>query len=530
MRTHFTRRVVGATAVAALAITGAISAGSSAGAATTTASDTPPSPGSAGIGDPYYPFYGNGGYDVAHYDIDLDYTPATDKVRGRTRILGTATQRLTSFNLDFALPVTAVRVNGITARFRASTWHEVTVIPRAELPSGSAMSVEVDYAGTPSKVRPSGPMTLTPWIRTDDGVVGLGEPEIAAWWYPSNDHPRDKATFDISLTVPRGLEALSGGRLLGVTTAKGKDTWAWRVSSPMTTYLAYLVVGQFDIQRSTTRSGLPVINAVASGSGIEVQSAKKDLARTASIVDWHSGQWGRYPFDALGGVAPDSDFGFALETQTRPVYSREFWAGGESNIGVVVHELGHQWFGDSVSVRNWRDIWLNEGFATFTQWRYDEDVAGVSANSVLRQVYRGIPADNEFWKLAIGNPGAANEFAPAVYERGAMTLQALRRRIGDRPFFTIMRSWAAAHAGGNASIRDFITLATAVSGQNLDSFFNAWLYRPTRPAATADNGLDPAWGGGAANARELTTGEDARAAATIAEMRAVREMERRTRR
>ena len=155
----------------------------------------------------------------------------------------------------------------------------------------------------------------------------------------------------------------------------------------MTTYLAFFVAGQFDITRSTTRSGLPVINAIASNGGREGRLAARDLARTPEVVSWNARQWGPYPFDAMGGVAPAADFGFALENQTRPVYTRGFWSGG-SNIYVVVHELAHQWYGDSVAVRNWRDIWLNEGFATFATWLWSEQHGEGSARQIFKAYYR----------------------------------------------------------------------------------------------------------------------------------------------
>ena len=442
-------------------------------------------PGSRGIGDPYYADYGNGGYDVDHYDIRVSYVPRTDRLRGTTRLRAHATQDLSRFNLDFVLPVSSVRVNGQRATYTQGR-HELVVTPAQELPAGAAMTVQVTYAGVPSTIRSDG---IKPWIRTADGVAAVGEPEIAAWWYPSNDHPRDKATFDVRVTVAKGLEALGNGVLVSKEDGHAKRTWHWRESTPMATYLAFFVVGQFDITRSRA-DGLPVITAVASHGGKEGKYAAAALEQTPRILRFQARHFGPYPFDAMGGVAPAADFGFALENQTRPVYTRGFWSRGP-NIYVVVHELAHQWYGDSVSVHNWADIWLNEGFATFATWQWSEKHGDGTAARLFRQTWRAFPPRDRFWDVEIGDPGAHNEFNGAVYERGAMTLQALRTRIGNAAFSTVLNTWAADHRYGNASVPEFIALAEQVSGQDLGSFFDAWLYTGRRPAVTEENGFPP---------------------------------------
>ena len=405
---------------------------------------------------------------------------------GHTSLRATAKKSLRRFNLDLVLPASRVLVDRLPATF-TQTRHELIVTPRHRIAGGHTMEIDVFYAGKPGDYTALG---RSPWIRTRDGAAAVGEPEIAPWWFPSNDHPRDKAHFDVRITVPKSVEALGNGVLVSKKATGNKRTWHWREHKPMTTYLAFFVAGQFDITRSTTRSGKPVINAIASNGGREGRLAARDLARTPEVVNWQARQWGPYPFDALGGVAPAADFGFALENQTRPVYTRGFWSGG-SNIYVVVHELGHQWFGDSVAVRNWRDIWLNEGFATFTTWLWSEQHGEGSARQIFKQDYRDLRGDRQFWRVKIGNPGAGNEFDGADYERGAMTLQALRIRIGNRPFFTVMRTWARTHKHGNGSIRQFINLSERISGKNLGSFFDNWLYSSVRPRPTRANGFPP---------------------------------------
>jgi aminopeptidase N len=446
----------------------------------------PAGPGSPGIGDPYYPNYGNGGYDVRHYNIDVAYTPGSDRLSGVTKIRARATQKLSRFNLDFVLPVSRVRVNHRPATY-TQTAHELIVTPHHSLRRGARMSISVKYAGIPSTEFADG---INPWIRTADGVAAVGEPEIAAWWYPSNDHPRDKATYDVRVTVAKSLEALGNGVLVSKRAHGNHRTWHWREHKPMATYLAFFVVGQFDITRSKTKAGLPVINAVASNGGSEGEFAAKDLARTPEVIRFESRHFGKYPFEAMGGVAPAADFGFALENQTRPVYTRGFWSGGP-NIYVIVHELAHQWYGDSVSVHNWRDIWLNEGFASFAEWLWSEKHGEGTGKQLFQAYWDFYRGDTDFWSVTIGDPGAHNEFDGAVYDRGAMTLQALRTRIGGPAFATTMRKWAAQHRYANGSIRQFINLAERVSGRHLGSFFKAWLYTGHAPAPTRANGFPP---------------------------------------
>jgi aminopeptidase N len=209
------------------------------------------------------------------------------------------------------------------------------------------------------------------------------------------------------------------------------------------------------------------------------------LRRSPALVRWLSRELGAYPFNTTGGVVTALSPGFALENQTRPTY--QVLAGGETWL--LVHELAHQWFGDHVSVHGWRDIWLNEGFATYMEERYTETHGGQSAARWLRRQYDGIGGGSAFWDLSIADPGADSMFDSAVYLRGGMTLQALRNRIGDADFRRVLRRWVRLHGGSNGSTEDFVELAEQVSGADLTSFFDAWLVSTSKPADTTANGL-----------------------------------------
>ncbi|MGW8375083.1 M1 family metallopeptidase [Streptomyces sp. ODS28] len=436
-----------------------------------------PSPGAPGAGDAYYPDYGNGGYDVGHYGLRLKYRPDNDRLEGTATLSVTATQALSRFNLDFALDVAEVRVDGRPARFARSGAHELEVSPARPLARGQRATIVVRYAGTPSEVRVDG---RTNWQRTADGGIAANAPESAWWWFPSNDHPGDKATFDVDVTVPDGTQAISNGTLESRSSRGGWTRYAWRSDKPQATYLATLAMGGYDIAQDTTSSGLPVLTAYGTGLGADEGAARASVERTAEVTEWLERRFGPYPFNAVGGYVPNVDAAYALETQTRPVYAKGAFARG-ANVSVVVHELAHQWYGDSVTVRKWKDVWLSEGFARYAEWLWSEEQGEGTARELADYAYSLYPADDPFWSVRPGDPGPENQFHPAVYARGAMALQALRDAIGDRAFFAVLKGWPARHAYGNASVEDFTAYAEKISGRELGSLFDTWLYRQGKP-------------------------------------------------
>ncbi|MFC7534847.1 M1 family metallopeptidase [Actinoplanes sp. GCM10030250] len=432
-------------------------------------------PGADGAGDPYFPKYGNGGYDVAGYDLDLRYEPGSGRLSGTATITATATQDLSRFNFDLAhLTASKVTVDGADAT-SAAQGNELVVTPAAGIPTGRGFTVVVTYAGVPGQLE-NKTLGEGGWMRTAGGAIALGQPESASTWYPVNDHPSDKATFKLAMTVPDGVEAISNGVPGDRATADGWTTWRWAEDSPMASYLSTVVIGQYRITTGT-HGGKPMITAIPDSLPANGPAARS-LARTGEITDFLATQFGPYPFGTNGGVVVDEEkIRYALETQSRPVYGNTFFAAGV-NPGVVAHELAHQWFGDSVALSRWQDIWLNEGFATYAEWLWSEEDGEDSAQEIFELTYKAFD-----WSEPPGAPGANRIFGSAVYQRGGMTVHALRRTIGDEAFVKLVKSWTSEHRDGNVTTEQFIEAAESASGKNLDAFFQNWLYGTERPPA-----------------------------------------------
>ncbi|MFE1880638.1 M1 family metallopeptidase [Streptomyces diastatochromogenes] len=435
-----------------------------------------PTAGAPGIGDPYFPQLGNGGFDARHYGLDIAYDPDSGRLDGRTTLTARATQNLSSFDLDLQqLEITKVEVDGRRARFTRDG-DEVTVTPRRALAKGRDFTVTVTYGGIPEPL--GGPIVFGSkygWMKTADGVFVACEPNAASTWFPSSDHPADKATYDIRIKAPKGLTGVSNGRLVS-TYDRGDSTYThWRESRPMATYLATATIGKFDVRTGRTPGGTPIYVAI---DPVLKNSNNVDVyAVTAAATDYWSQVFGPYPFEETGAIVDDMpEAGFSLEVQSKPAYS------AVRSETTIVHELAHQWFGDSVSVAQWKDIWLNEGFATYAQWLWAEHQGTRSAHDSFLAAYNARPADAAFWQIKVADPQRDTMFASAVYQRGAMTLQALRERIGDQAFFKLLPTWTRLHRYGNADTADFVRLAERISGQQLDDLFDTWLFTTGKPS------------------------------------------------
>ena len=431
------------------------------------------SPGAPGVGDPFFPLAGNGGYDVAHYELTLTYDPSANHLGGEAVISATATQDLSSFDLDLrGFDVSQVVVDGSAASFTRSG-QELVITPATGLDAGTQFVVTVAYAGTPSVVTdPDG--SIEGWVPTDDGAFVVCEPQGAPAWYPANDTPRDKATYDFAITVPDGLTVMANGVLLSRVSAAGETTWSWRESDPMAPYLSTATLGRFDLTQYVLDNGVPAYVAVD-----PVLSKGQVLAKLPAVIGFFSSIYGPYPFTAVGAVVDRAPaVGYSLETQTKPMFD------SMPDEATLVHELAHMWYGDSVTLTQWPDIWLHEGFATWSEWIWSEYEGTKSAHQFFKQLYSTPASKTGFWNPPPGDPGSpVFLFNGTIYSRGGMTLQALREKVGDEAFFQILRDWAQQHRFGNVTTPQFIALAEQDSGMDLDAFFQAWLYQPGKPTS-----------------------------------------------
>lgn len=430
--------------------------------------------GGGGVGDPLFPALGNGGYQVRHYGLDLDYDVQKKRLDATADLTAEATKDLRSFQLDLqGLRVSGVRVDGEDAAF-SRKGHKLIVRPSDGLRKGASFRTTVRYAGSPQELTdPDG--TTEGWVKTPDGAFVSGEPAGSMTWFPGNNHPEDKATYDFRITVPKGYTAVANGELRSQKTAGGRTTFQWHSGRPMASYLATATIGRFDVRTSRTPQGLPLYVAV---DPAEVKASRGPLAKLPEILKWESGLFGPYPFASAGAIVdntPARITWMALETQTKPVYA------GAPDTVTVVHEMAHQWFGDSVTPKSWADAWLNEGFATYTEWLWAEHKGGKTPQQQFDALYKDDP-HNERWDFPPGRPGAAkNVTGPAVYERGAMVLQQLRNAVGDKTFFQILREWPAKYRYGTADSADFIAFCQERTDVDLKPLFQTWLYGKGKP-------------------------------------------------
>jgi aminopeptidase N len=428
--------------------------------------------------DSLFPEVGSSRYDVKHYAISLSYQLSGD-IKAKTTLTARTRKPLTSFSLDLeGLTVDSVRVNGHAANFSR---RDNKLIIKPSMAVDGRFVVSIKYHGKPvTHIDPD--ESKEGWIPTaGGGATVLSEPVGAMTWFPNNNTPRDKATFDMKITVPSKFEVAGSGDLRSVRKHDGKETWRWQQPYQQATYLAMISIANYDVYHSTmtTTTGrkLPIWSFIQP----ELGSLAEARALIPKVIRFEERRFGPYPFSSAGIVVKDIGVEYSLETQNRPVFD----GADAADDLTLVHEFAHQWYGDSVSLKNWVDIWLNEGFATYAEWLWDASHGGPSTAETFQNEYDSHPASDPLWTpspAAFDDP--AELFGSQGYLRGAMTLEALRQKVGSHDFFVILRTWAQQHKYGNVTTAQFIRLSERVSGQDLDAFFQAWLYTPEKPALT----------------------------------------------
>jgi aminopeptidase N len=453
-----------------------------------------PSPGAAGIGDRLFPTLGNGGYDVQHYDLDLTYATAAPSqgIDGTVTLLAVATQSLSRFDLDFAGDsVGSISVNGLPAKFTKSG-EDLVITPKLPLLKGLPFIVQVSHYTAHPVVPDPNDLLGAPFFITPDGSATAGQPAGTHVFLPSNDHPRDKASFTIRFDVPANTPAFANGVPISKSTSRGRTHYVYLQRQPMATELLELAVGNYQTINRGFHDGFPVRDAIS--PALSSLLADK-LPTELDHLDWMQNRVGDYPFDIYGSFVVNTLLGFALETQTFSLYDRG-WFDGTYGPGrgtwepTMVHELSHMWFGDSVSPYEWSDVWQNEGHATWYQWTFAaehgqlEENIGFSDFTELMQVLYSL-ADlyrAAYGPVAMPPSGEPNAlFSPQAYYGGALVLYALRQEVGDATFQRIERTWVSRYRDKSPSTGDFIDLASQVAHRDLGPFLHAWLYDAKTP-------------------------------------------------
>jgi aminopeptidase N len=403
--------------------------------------------------------------------------PGRDEIAGRARLTlqSTVDEPLPTFTLDLRGPtVSEATVDGAPARVGAAEG-ELTITPATPIAPGTDVTVELTYAGVPDQTEFPGWGMPVGWQADDeDGWFAMSEPNGTATWVPVNDHPSDKAGWTVTLDVPKGVTAVSNGRLKGGTATRSgdRDRWTWVETEPMASYLVLAAIGDYDLVTST-HGKVRTVRAFPSSLD---QAERAGFDPIEEILDFYSSQFGAYPNDDAGAIVVPTELGLALESQTRPLFGTDSF--DDDTVPALAHELAHQWFGDAVTPATWTDVWLNEGFATYADWMWEEHTGGRSVADQAVRTARSKPVTD----AAVMDPESAGTFSQAVYDGGALTLQALRLTVGDDVFFEIIRRWISTYDGSSVRTSDFIALASDISGRDLTGFFGQWLDQAPQPA------------------------------------------------
>ncbi|MDO0938539.1 M1 family metallopeptidase [Streptomyces sp. DG2A-72] len=442
--------------------------------------ETIPVPGAPGLGDPLFPLDGNGGYTVDRYALDFDWQAPRTPFEAKATVRATATQELSRFNLDFAgNTLHSVTVNGIPAE-AVREGDELVVTPWLPLPRSRPFTVTVTYTADPTQMRHrDDAIEDYGWIPTPDGTVVYPQPNGAKMIFPSNDHPSRRAPVTFRITTPDGLTAVANGKLVSREARPGdRVRWTYDSEQPVSTQLVQIAVGKLTAVDRPTTNGVPIRDYVPNDL---VDRTDAYLKLTPQHLRWLEQRLGAYPFKNYGVLVGDTDLAVALETQTLSLVPKADLLGTEVDAErTLVHELVHQWFGDSVALRTWSDLWLSEGHARFYERLYSEEHGGASFEAAMKTAY----TNHNVWRRDFGAPAEPTEpnlFKRMRYDGSALVLYALREKVGAETFQKIDRAWVTQYRGKTASTQDFVGLASAISGEDMESFLRPWLYGPTTP-------------------------------------------------
>ncbi|GAT11520.1 M1 family metallopeptidase [Mycolicibacterium novocastrense] len=430
--------------------------------------------------DPYLPSSGNFGYRVSRYELDVEYKVAINRLTGTATITAVTLAALRTFTLDLAdtLSVTKVSVNGARPQQFRTSGGKLHIALRDALAPGAAMTIVVRYGGAPKPIR-------TLWgdvgfEELSDGALVAGQPNGAQSWFPCDDHPSAKASFRLQITAESPYRVIANGELVSRRARAGMTTWTYELPEPTSTYLVTLQIGMYERHR-LAKNGV-AIHAVLPDRLRE--NFEHDFAHQPQMMKLFVRLFGDYPLsEGYTVLVTDDDLEIPLEAQGISIFGANHCDGKGGSERLIAHELAHQWFGNSVTAKRWRHIWLHEGFACYAEWLWSENSGGRSAEQWARHYYQRLA--NSPRDLVLADPGPRDMFDDRVYKRGAMTLHVLRRHLGDDNFFALLRDWTARYRHSTVVTDDFTGLASHYADESLRPLWDTWLYSPQLPELDA---------------------------------------------
>ncbi|MDF0529556.1 M1 family metallopeptidase [Tsukamurella sp. 8F] len=425
--------------------------------------------------DPYLPNNGNTGYRVSRYDLEIDYKVPSNRLTGRATITATTTVPLTRFCLDLAdtMKPTKVSVNGRRVARFAQRRGKLEITLPGELPAGAAMTVGIRYGGPPGPIR--GQWGEVGWEELTDGVLVASQPNGASSWFPCDDHPASKASYRLAITTDSPYHVVSNGVLVARSTSAGHTTWVFEQAAPMATYLATIQIGQYEYLKIADKP-TPIRAAIpARLRGEFARSFDRQEQIMRAFTHW----FGPYPFPQYTVVVTDDTLEIPIEAQGVSTFGANHCNGSHDSERLIAHELAHQWFGNSLTLTRWKDIWLHEGFACYSEWLWAQECGSGTTQGMAARYYRRLASSPQ--DIVLGDPGPADMFDDRVYKRGALTLHALRVEIGDANFFALLQDWTARYWHTSVSTENLVSLASAFSPHPLRDFWQRWLYEKPLP-------------------------------------------------
>jgi aminopeptidase N len=429
-------------------------------------------PGADRSTDSYLPGHGNGGYRVLHYELDLDYRVVSNRLAGKAIITAQAVQSLSRFSLDLGrFRVEDVRVD----RQRVDYTHragKLRIKPEKPIGYGATFKIEVRYAGVPAPI--PGRWGDIGWDELTDGALVASQPNGAPSWFPCNDR-LEKAGFLVRISAATPYTVVATGDLVSRRRGATSTTWVYERREPTAPYLMSVQIGRYELVELAAGG---VVQRAAVPPRLRTVF-RHDFGRQPEIMTALEAMFGPYPFREYVVVVADDDLDDPIEAQGMAVFGRNHLDGLRTHERLVAHELAHQWFGNSLTVADWRHIWLNEGFATYAEWLWSDVSGGPLAGAHANQWHAWLTARPA--AVAIADPGVGRMFDPIVYKRGALTLHALRLRVGEKAFFAMLRSWATEHRHQTVTTSQFRNHAARFTTEPLHDLFTAWLDRPELP-------------------------------------------------